>query len=286
MLNRTSFLANAANGFGGAIYNEAEASLSVMNSSFVNNIADSGGAIANRWIGASPVVTLVNTSFTHNQARESNQADISNATGIVAMTNVSMLAENPSILTATGIVLNSVLWNLEVTNSDMTVRHSCGSESLAPSDNATLLGNPFVMPYASGQAYLRQSYGTPCVDLGSNGAANVAFGSLDEWRSLTTTQDGVLEGNTHVDAGRHYHPQAVLVNTFTVDQDRIRWTTTHADSCRIYVHSGQGLDIANESVGAGDLLHDYPPHTKLTIVCFGEYGEPALASATVSDDPA
>ena len=302
-VTRSSFSANHASIDGGGISNHLWTTLSVSDSTFSENSADAdGGAV---WSIATSM-TITNSAFSQNSA--SNGGAILYEAGSAIVTNSTFsdnaafgkgaIHANAAHATTDFTLSNSVLWGNAGSDAGVyidgsifspLILNTCSEEILDGNDNAAVEQSPFDMPYASPLIFLDPSPGLACIDLGSDDAASSAG---IEWSAQSTQVGGALDMDSgdglqtgsDVDAGRHYYPGTVRIETLSAGATDLAWTTSFAEYCQIFNDSdATWTEVSGTILAAGNLPHGKTSGVRMTLVCFGQVGEPAIAHAIVPD---
>ena len=182
-----TFIGNSVNDTGGGLFNYVGSSPTITNCIFIGNSASSStGGIVNQYSDSSPTIT--NCTFIGNSAPSGGC--ISDWWGdpscIPTITNCIMWGNSPDEITGLATV----------TYSDIA-----GGWTGTGNIGALPVHNPLFVLGPNGDYYLSQPPGqgttSPCVDTGSNTAANLGLGNK------TTSTNGDLDIGT-VDMGYHY----------------------------------------------------------------------------------
>ncbi len=273
-----TFAHNEANEDGGAIQNTLAVSPTLTNVALLENVAARGGAIFGE-LGAHPVLT--NVSLFENRAGTEGGALYNTAEASSTVLN-SIFFGNISASTASDLV--------DLSSTPSLVRYVRSEQPLVGDNTASIALDPFFhdgfLRLFLDQALTSADGG---VDAGSNQLADdadfgfSAVGSAD-WTALTTSSDGALDQGP-VDLGRHYDPQAVAIVEFSVSETELLWSVENPREC-LWFNSVSSefarLDTSgSEALASGRTAHGRERDTEITLVCFGDAGEPSVATGTV-----
>jgi parallel beta-helix repeat protein/predicted outer membrane repeat protein len=227
-----AFSGNSARGYGGGMDSGSQTSLTLANCRFDNNSAsEAGGAIYNQYTDA----TLIGCRFSGNSSRDGGAMYYFQGT-VAILSNCTFTGNSAD--SGRGIACDSynhdypstvefdncILWNGggEIWNNDgSTIMVTYSSVQDEDPDDAVVYGgegniddDPLFVPGPGGCFYLSQiaagqAVRSPCIDAGSDTAANVG---LD---GLTTRSDEVVDTGV-VDMGYHYPVtgQALIMGDF------------------------------------------------------------------------
>ncbi|MCB0220354.1 MAG: DUF1565 domain-containing protein [Chrysiogenetes bacterium] len=271
---------------GGALQQDI-GSLWLTNTSFEGNMAAVVGGALHLWADA----TITSSTFAYNEADfvehegyDFEGAAIFTTDGEITITNSALygnLDHNDE-----GVGGPAPADTFAVKGSAITTSYTCNETGLSGTGNVTLAGLPFEQPNASGELFLDPAGAdTGCIDAGDNDAADAAIGE-GLWEAQTTRADGMSEadvdgmGTEQADAGRHYDPFAVRIDSFSADGANATWTGAYADNCFLFNDANKTIIAVPEmDLYGGTLAHAQAGGTELFFICMGSAGEPAVATA-------
>lgn len=168
LIANCQFLGNSARFEGGAIYHMQGTSPTILNCTFNQNGATSGGGI----YATSSSPKTINSIFTKNTA--GTGAGIASNSGSISIVNC-LLTENTASASGGGIynnlsivnILNSIVWGNTggELSGQISVTYSCVKSGYLGEGNFDITENPFVNPIDNNY---KIPYGSPCIDAGSN----------------------------------------------------------------------------------------------------------------------
>ncbi|MCB0220355.1 MAG: chitobiase/beta-hexosaminidase C-terminal domain-containing protein [Chrysiogenetes bacterium] len=177
---------------------------------------------------------------------------------------------------------------LNIIGGTLLASYSCNETGIAGTGNVMLAGLPFEYATASPMSFLDPAGAdTSCIDAGNPGIASAALG-FGTWQAQTTRADGQTQSdidgvNTETpDGGRHYDPFAVRIDSFSADGTNITWTGAYAGNCFLFNDANDAVAVIPEAdLDGGMLAHAQAGGTELFLICMGNAGEPAVATAIV-----
>jgi hypothetical protein len=208
-------------GLNGAVCSINAGAITVANAVIRDNIGAATGALYFNNAGGSGTQLITNVTLLRNSSSSwATDFYVANASNVLVTNLTVAQSSGASALayangTATVEFVNSVLAGAgnnfsPAQSSTITARNSCSDATLPTGDagpgNVNTGSSPVVV--VGNQVFVAPASG--CEDIGDDAAANdatsgfVALG-LPDWSTLTTRQDGTLDG-TPINAGRHYVP--------------------------------------------------------------------------------